>query len=282
MFKPKVYADLMRAGMCNRLFPWAYAVIYSELNHTPYHINGWYKTQIGPWLRGERVKRFYALYFKDEADLPGYFLRRFFSKNNILYNPSLVTNWDKAKYHTVIFNSIPNSSVYFDELQGYAELLSDRLQAMIAKKIKKQINHLSAPEIGVHIRRGDFSKGSDLEGEQYFIDAIHFIRSEFGSSLKVTIFTDGFGHEINSILQLPDTTIHYGKSDIEDLILLSKSRYIITSHSSTFSYWAAFLSKAVIVHSHKYNNRPLRWSGFVDLKGLRFELPPEVNFLEHV
>jgi hypothetical protein len=37
--------------------------------------------------------------------------------------------------------------------------------------------------------------------------------------------------------------------DIVDLVLLSKSKLIVTSATSTFSYWAAFLSNSpVIMH----------------------------------
>ena len=36
-------------------------------------------------------------------------------------------------------------------------------------------------------------------------------------------------------------------TDVVDILLMSKAPYIILSQSSTFSYWAAFLSDATVI-----------------------------------
>jgi hypothetical protein len=269
-----VYAELLRAGMCNRFFAWAYAVIYSDIHQTPYAINGWYKTQIGPWLRRERVKRFYAMYFKDQSDITGYLWRKWFTKKRIMINPGLRDPWPKDKYQTVVFNSIPHSSQYFDELKGYNRFLKEKLNAIIAPGIRKKIEAQPPPQIGVHIRRGDFTLSHLVEELSYFKKAIHYIRQHYGPHLNAVIFTDGYAHELTEVLSLPHIWIYQGQSDIEELMVLSRSRFIVTSYTSTFSYWAAYLSDAMVFHSAKYQDPPVRWQELRRDADFLIEIPP--------
>jgi hypothetical protein len=49
-----------------------------------------------------------------------------------------------------------------------------------------------------------------------------------------------------------------GNTDIVDLLLMSKSKVIVTSAGSTFSYWAGFLSDAVIIMHPDHIYSPIR------------------------
>lgn len=268
-----MYADLLRAGMCNRFFAWAYAMIYSNQHQSPVAINGWYKTPIGPWIRREKIKRFYALYFKDQSDIVGFFWRKLTGRSKILFNPGLDDPWDQPQYPTVIFDSIPNSREYFDALQGYNGFLKNALWNITSNKVKNEVTKLLSPEIGVHIRRGDFVHGMGLESFDFYKKAISYIRQQFGDQLKVTVFSDGYPSELQEILDLPNTSFQTGASDLAELWQLSKSQYIVTSHKSTFSYWAAYLSDALVIHNVKYEDKPIRWGVFENHEGLLIERP---------
>ena len=70
--KKYVYADLPRTGLCNMLFPWARAVLYARNHSLPLLAPEWVKLgRIGPWLRGERDKRYYFGQFTNEGYIRG-------------------------------------------------------------------------------------------------------------------------------------------------------------------------------------------------------------------
>lgn len=260
--------------MCNRLFVWAHAYLYSQMHHLPLHVNGWYKTQLGPWIRKERTKRFYALYFRNQTDLIGYTFRSLLGKNGIKYNPPIHESYLEPHYHTVIFNKLPHSSRYFSELKGHSELIRDALINMIVSRIQIKINHQHPPEIGIHVRRGDFIKGSFIESLDFFKKAILFLRSTYSPKLNAIIFSDGYNYELQELLNMPDTTLYKGETDIEDLIVLSRSKFIVTSLTSTFSYWAVFLSDAVALYNPLYDGQPIRWEQLKRESDFLIESPP--------
>lgn len=259
--------------MCNRLFVWAHAYLYSQRHHLPLSVNGWYKTQIGPWIRKERTKRFYALYFRNQTDLAGFIFRVLVRRNGIKFNPSVHETFLEPQYHTVVFNKLPHSSRYFSELKGHSEVIREALNNMIVPGIQKKIKQQPAPEIGVHVRRGDFIKGSFIESIDFFKNAILYLRSTYNQDLKAVIFSDGYNHELQELLDLPGTSLFKGETDIEDLIVLSRSKFIITSLTSTFSYWAVFLSEAVAIYNPLYEGQPIRWDVITRESGFLIESP---------
>jgi hypothetical protein len=117
---------------------------------------------------------------------------------------------------------------------------------------------------------GDFKKlqaGQDFKSigsvrtpEEYFVDIIEKIRSISGKSLPVSVFTDGHRSEFEKLFNLPSVTMVEGNTDIVDLLLLSKSKVIVTSANSTFSYWAGFLSDAPLILHPDHIHEPIRLS----------------------
>src|SRR5688500_1341685 len=192
----------MRIGMCNRLFTWAHGYVFSYRYNLPYAVNGWYKTQIGPWIRSERTKRFYAGYFIDQSDLAGYYFRRIFRRNGILYNPPLNQMPVESHIHTIIFNTIPHSGHYFKELKGHNLIIKQALMAMIVRPIRERLQKTKGPDIGVHVRLGDFQVSNSSEKMTFYIDAINFIRQQYGENLSVVIFSDGYEEQLKELLSL--------------------------------------------------------------------------------
>ena len=108
-----------------------------------------------------------------------------------------------------------------------------------------------SPVIGVHIRRGDFVKNGSAVNLDYYIQVIKTIRFINGNNLPVTVFSDGHRAELNPILQLNNVEIFDSKDDLIDLLTLSKSKILITSIGSSYSYWAAFMNNGVVIHHPK-------------------------------
>jgi hypothetical protein len=115
--------------------------------------------------------------------------------------------------------------------------------------------------------------------EHYFVAVVHQIRSISGIQLPVSLFTDGYRNEFEEVFSLTPINMIEGNADIVDLLLLSKSKVIITANKSIFSYWAGFLSDAPIIKhpDHLYTDfRP------ADINNSVYEgplLPLEINEL---
>ena len=100
-----------------------------------------------------------------------------------------------------------------------------------------------------HLRLGDFKpikNGEILNNTRipisWYIDVINHLRRK-EENLKVYLFSDGNKSELSEILKLKNVLIETSDEPIIDIINLSSSKYFIGSYSS-FSFWAAFFSKA--------------------------------------
>jgi len=63
---------------------------------------------------------------------------------------------------------------------------------------------------------------------------------------------------LQDILRLPDVCRATREADIVDLLLLARSRLLIASAGSTFSYWAGFLADAPVLLHPDHIHMPLR------------------------
>jgi hypothetical protein len=114
-------------------------------------------------------------------------------------------------------------------------------------QLKSKLNHYPVPVVSVHIRRGDFKIANQITPLSFFVNAIRQIRAVVNEEWSVTVFTDAEPHEIAEVMNEPGVNVATTKPDILDILLMSKSKVIVLSQSSTFSYWSAFLSEAVIL-----------------------------------
>ena len=270
-----VVCKIPKAGLGNQLFPLMKAQVFAHLNNLPIIITGYHQLKIGPYLRSEKSKRKYLGFFLFEKNiLLNFFDKRkllFYNSKNRIEEPVLNTNY---KQNTSIkegyfFSKVPHWDNYFGGLREHRKLVNELLWSLIKPALHKQINALTPPCIGVHIRMGDFRKlkpdedfgtvGAVRTPEAYFVKTIQAIRELNGTDLPVCIFSDGFREELQQILSLPNTILIEGNNDLVDLLLLSKSRLIITSAGSTFSYWASFLSEGIIIQhpDHPLNIRKI-------------------------
>lgn len=256
-----VVCNLPDAGLGNQLFPLTRALLFSHEKNMPLIVTGYHRIKPGPYLRNEKNKREYRSFFTFRKNFFGEWadklkVKKYIQRYGIIHEPLLSTvidKNDKAYY----FNRLSHYSDYFNGLKDQRELAITLLNKIIRPGIHAQVGKMKAPEIAVHIRMGDFRKlkagedfnkvGSVRTPVNYFIDMINTIRAVAGKCLSVHVFTDGHPEELQELFALPGIHLVEGNNDITDLLLMSKSKVIITSAGSTFSYWAGYLSDAVVV-----------------------------------
>lgn len=251
------YAKLPRAGLGNKLLVWARAFVFSEINKCPFFVSNWADFKIGPFIRNEKSKRQYWGYFKKEDQIS--ILRKIFFlfiKARLEPDLNYFTNLSN-NINLFIFTATPDWPDYFLGLREYRNFIRIKFYSTISSKFIHRANLYAPPVIGVHVRRSDFKKNENsyLIGRQpntqapnsYYINIIKKLRKFEHSEVPVTIFTDGRNSDIADLLELPFVQLAPQNSDIVDLILLSRSKYIVITPGSTFSYWAAFISEAFII-----------------------------------
>lgn len=125
------------------------------------------------------------------------------------------------------------------------EPLTLKSESTVLKGFLSEISGTST--LAIHMRRGDYLNYKDSFGvlsDEYYMDAVSEISKKIEFK-KVLIFTDSPQLVKNFFAKtaLPtDIVTSETLSTSENLILMSKCRGLVTSNS-TYSFWAAMLSK---------------------------------------
>jgi hypothetical protein len=265
-----VYAKLPRAGLGNMLQVWAKGLVYARLNDAEFYHSGWNVLRIGPYLRRELKKRNYT-YFKSSFGLFD-FLQVLLKKIRYskLENPD-VCKQNISKNTYVVFNKLNPLGDRFMAIKDHREFIKTSLLSIISPDILRKFEETDGAFIGVHIRRGDFSEPDPTKPFDfsncwngrapidYFVSAIQQLRLFIGKSVKVLVFSDGFDAELKQVLDLENVVrANKQNEDILDILLLSKCKVILTSPASSFSYWAAFLSNAIVLRHQNFIRAGIR------------------------
>ena len=278
-----VLCKIPKAGLGNQLFPIMKAFVFGNLNQLPVIIIGYNQIKTGPYLRREKSKRKYFGAFKFQKNFFGEWIDQLrltrYSGLARTEEPPLITFPTKTDADSIfIFSALPDYHDFFSGLNQHRELVKQLLYESLHPRVRERLYKLQPPCIGVHIRMGDFKileDGQDFSQvgqtrtpEQYFIDVIQSIRSIHQSNLPVSVFSNGYEHELPKLFQLPDISMIEGNSDIIDLLLLSRSQIIVTSSGSTFSYWSGFISDVPMImhpdHMYKPNRLPENSGGLYE------------------
>lgn len=243
--KQIVYARFPDTGLGNKLLIWAKAFAFAKKHGLAFFCSSWWGIHLGSWLRNEKQKRLYWNYFKEDGWLKRLRLY-FFSMRALSVNePESVIEAGSRVMYT--FHEVVTSKDYFRDIKPFRNEVKAALYDLLQPSLRVELDTYDAPVIGVHIRRGDFKLGSTLTPESYFIDCIKAIRTITEQNLPVEIFTDAYPGEIADLLALPNVSVTKPKADILDILQLSRSRICILSISSTFSFWAGFLSDGIVL-----------------------------------
>jgi hypothetical protein len=262
-----VICKLPRAGLGNKLLVWAKALVFARLNNLPLFVSPWAQISIGSFLRLEKQRRFYADYFQPYG-WQAQFRRLYLEYTQPRIDEPQLTTLDLLKNHIYVFSKIPHWSHYFRDLKAHRDFIKQEIWRMLSQKYHAQLAKLKPPLVSIHIRQGDFrvlKAGEDFASlglvrtpSSYFVRLIHLLRRQSASKLPITIFSDGYTHELKDILNLPDIQFVQGNAAIVDMLLMSQSKLLIFSAGSTFSYWSGFLSDAAILHHPQHYHGAIR------------------------
>lgn len=245
--KHQVYADLPKTGLGNMLLIWARAKVFSQINGIPLTVSCWWGIRPGTWLRNESRKRTYWGYFHESSLWKRFVIsmrKRWFL---VVNEPPVAKQVLPATPAIYRFSTPVTENDLFYGVKPYREYIREEIYRLLKPRLQMRLKVLHAPEIAVHIRRGDFKRGSTITPNSFFVQCIQFLRKETGKNLNITVFTDADPEEIKDVLALGNVQLAERKPDILDILQMSLSRYMVLSQTSTFSYWAAFLSDAVVI-----------------------------------
>jgi len=260
------WARLPRAGLGNLLLVWARAWVFARINEIPLFLTGWNVFRPGPLIRGE-LPRFYSRYFArcNEISRAKFTVARYRFRRVI--EPTLAKQPVDRRI-LYVFSAMPHWRDYFAGIRDHREDLREALDRMLAPKVREIISHSARPVVSVHVRRGDFRElqpGEDFAKVglvrtplSYFADVIHDLRLLAGVDLPVTIFSDGPESELGELLRMGNVHYRTPSAAIADLLLMASSKIIVTSPSSTFSYWAGFLSDGAVILHPDHIHRAIR------------------------
>lgn len=252
------YADMGRAGLGNMLLVWARAEAFRHRHGARMLAPRWTQPKIGPLLRGEKDLRYYVGLF----DNPGYVsglskaLARWrcaaVDEENApdLSSPPGSVRVDRPTL--IRFHGLRD---WFARLFDLRDMLDARLHEILAAKWKERLAAFPhEPYIGVHFRRGD--KITLKDGEPYpagktnyalptswFVNSVRNLRRLMGGDYPVRVFSDDNKGDLQALLDLPNTTLISGNPAILDILLLARSRVVVTTAHSSFSAWAVYLGR---------------------------------------
>lgn len=242
----KVIVYLPKFGLGNMLLVWAKGLVFAKQNNLPFYCFGWNKIHWGAIIRGENHKRFYAGYFKTYGLFRKLHVTISTSLERKILNPDRTHSFQNGAAN-FIFDELKTNNEMFKILRPHQSFIKQSLVDMLRPALRDRFDSLEEIEIAVHIRRGDFRLSHLATPLEYFIKVIETIRLTNGSNVAVKVFTDGKLGEMESIMQLENIEIVSTGFDILDILWMSKSKVLVLSPSSSFSYWSAFLSEAKVI-----------------------------------
>lgn len=254
-----VICKLPKAGLGNQLLPLMRAYTFGYLNKLPVTVIDYHFIKIGPWLRREKTKRNYKGFFTYQQNVFTAKIKKWKIRDeikNAFVEPEIKALHDPHS-SSFLFSEIPHYTHRFAGLMENRQLVIKLFYDLISTSIKNEVALMEGPCIGIHVRMGDYRKlktgeefgklGTVRTPEGYFINIINSIRRLHGSELPVSVFSDGTKKELKQLFELSNVHLVECNNDLIDLLLLSKSKIIVTSAGSTFSYWAGFISDAPII-----------------------------------
>ena len=261
--KSKVLVELPRYGLGNKFLIWAKAYVFAQQHGFELFVKNWVHVPVGTFIRKEKSKRWYGGYFVLKNHwfntLRFWFFKYFY---RITIEPTnKVIEPEKVLY---LFKNVPSHLDYFAQLKAHRGHIIQAFHQLIRPRIHQLVATQPKPFIGVHIRRSDFP-AQDCIPLNEFMAQITALRGVLDAEVPVTIFTDAHQTQIAPILAMPACRLSENLPDIADLLLLSQSKILITSYNSTFSYWAAFISDAIIIRNERDNLGQIRPKQLIDV-----------------
>ena len=244
---------LPQAGIGNKLSVWSRGFIFSKLNNLELVVFGWVNLRLRNWVKLKYNKRNYFNYFTSLSYSTYFkvFICLFFQRKKI--NPKI--NDEAIKRYNYIYYRYDYD---FFDLVPHRDLIIKSKHEILSRRLISSYYTLKTPSIGIHIRRDDFLAIGYATPLSFYINILNKVRAVLSMSKPVTIFSDGSANELEELTSLPNVSLASKKEDILDLFELSKSKLLVTSVGSSFSYWASFLNDGITINSDKEWRRNLK------------------------
>lgn len=253
-----------RTGLSNMLFCWARAELYCTFCGAHMLAPQWTNFfRIGPWLRGERDKRYYLNMFTADNAITGlkrqWLLR---SCAHVQEGDLFEVDHQEIRLREERLSGAQKGAVIvdcegmgglFDPILMHQEHIRERLWKITAPAIREAVNHMeNRPFIGVHIRRGDFSHIGLAIPDAWYVKAVqqavdrlsHAKGGEQSGAPLIRVFSDACPETLQF---LPKAFAHVEimpkAPALQDLWALSKASIIVGTSRSTFSMWAVYLGQ---------------------------------------
>lgn len=242
----------MRAGLANKLFPWARARIFARTHGVPMLATRWSQVPIGTLIRREKDLRVYADLFVASPNSVG----------------ALRSSWVRLGAKPIAEPQYPSDAVIrthglglvvfsgmreqFVQINGWQELLREELNRITRPVWRTRAQSIPAPFIAMHVRRGDFQRAATSSDAcksdntttpiGWFVETLKSVRKLRGEHLRAIVTSDGSAEELAELLDEDGVTRVDTGSAIGDMLLLSRASVLLASGSS-FSAWASFLGQ---------------------------------------
>ncbi|MEJ7820857.1 MAG: alpha-1,2-fucosyltransferase [Chitinophagaceae bacterium] len=243
----KVYIKFPKTGLGNMMLVWARGVVFARINNIEEATSSWWGLHWGALLRSEQRNRLYWNYFIESSLVKRILFKIYIILLPVEQDPPIIKCRQLPDKKIFIFNKVVRDNDLFNDIRNYKDLINAELNKILHPQLELKLQQYSSPVISIHIRRGDFTLGNQTTSLSHFINGINLVREVLNYNLPVTVFSDAEKEEIADIFNLPEVFPAEKKPDILDILLMSKSKVLMLSQSSTFSYWGAFLSDAIVI-----------------------------------
>lgn len=269
-------------GLGNRLFQWARARVYHYVHDSRIVAPIWLRCSPGQLLRGIVPINQYlgriglaGLFKADPSDLNPLFSPWLYLSCHVIRESSGQTPFAKQGHSRFLF-CVDGRDDSFTRLNPYQARLRDDLYRIVAPKQYQRVSATQVPIIGLNIRLGkDFSAPPPITSSSdcydwvgwlqqtplsWYVETLQLIRDCCGWTVPAVVVSDGSSAQLSPLLELP-SVMHLSPSNaIVDLLVLSRTRLLLGSGSSTFSAWAAFLGQqaAITAPGHPFSRLDLQ------------------------
>jgi len=249
------HATIGREGLANRLYPWGRAELFCRHHQAAMLAPRWVRLKLGPLLRGDRDKRFYVGQFGNHGYVAGlkkwWILKTARIIDEKSFRPEMLG--ESRRPLVVDFSGMTGE---FATLWGSQEYLYSRLLSILSPAARQMFAQTAIDwQIGLHVRRTDMpvmTAGAQAasfaaQPEAWFTGVLRKLRAAAGWTVPARIFTDARANDLPLLSQEPAVSIGPAMPAVVDLLLMSRSRVLITSGKSTFSHWAVFFGQMASV-----------------------------------
>ena len=218
----------LKGGLGNQLFQIATAYAQSKIVGTDFAINYNLENSLGA---GNKCHHYKDTLYKNIPETD--------------YIPSNVYNEPNFSYNKITDNKDLLLDGYFQSEKYFKEFKSDlkdlfEFPSNITNRVDNHIKSIDKDIITIHVRRGDYLDNIKIHipiTEDYYDKALKAINNNSALKILATDDINTVSREFKDIIQY---TYSNGKSELEDLYILTKGKYFIGCNSS-FSWWAAYL-----------------------------------------